>query len=201
MEQIQVFLAWGKPGWSLGKVGQSSRRSEVCNISIFEIDLNAERLLPQKNRSSWFQSVLGQDKCLPGSCCATLAFMSPMVSVQAAHWKCRAWAYEHQSFQCLEGSGHVYKLWAIAGCCPADTWIPLCPASGWAPGLWGQQAASGVHRHGTGTAPAVLKIGVHLGGEPRNSFFISTSVLTSCLALSNIYLTSNHFSDCCVTIQ
>lgn len=63
MEQIQAFLAWGKSGWSLGKVGQSSRRSEVCNVSLFDIDLNAKRLLLQKNKSSWFQPVLGWNNC------------------------------------------------------------------------------------------------------------------------------------------
>lgn len=89
-------------------------------------------------RTGWMSAA-----CLPGSCCVTLVLKIPTVSVQAAHCKCicRAWTYEHQSFQCLEGSEHVYRLWDIARTKHASslraTQAPLFPAAVWTPHAWG----------------------------------------------------------------
>lgn len=161
MEKIQVFLAWSKSGWSLGKVGQSSRRSEVCKISLFDTNLNAKIWCLRRARAPGSSlSVLGWDNCQ---------------QVPSWHLLYHAGSLWAQWFQCKQHAGSAgarlmstkaSRAWKglsmftnsgiLQAAClqtPADTWIPLSPSfwvSSWGVGATSSQWSTQTwHRYST----------------------------------------------------
>lgn len=173
------------------------RRSRVCSVSLFNIDFNAKRFLPQKYKYSLFFPVLGQDESQ--HCAYLIAVISHWWGTLCKLYTIHANVGPVMSFEvCSDVSEHIHKLLAFLKpmSLPCKHLrIPSCHLhSGLAPEVWEWLAKVPQF---LGLNPVFTSV-----NHSRNFNFVWSSVLTSRQTLSNTYLTSlcPNFTDCSMPI-